>query len=56
MLVTLKFLGIIELIPIIQKLANLIKNDPKQLLTILLGFESSAMLHLIKDGDPWLLK
>ena len=56
MLATLKLLGIIELIPIVQKLTNLIKNNPIQIFTVILGFESSAMLHLIKDGDPWLLK
>ena len=36
----------------IENLKQLIEENPKPAIAILLGLEGSAWLHLIKDGDP----
>ena len=33
-------------------LTELIKQNPKHILMVVVGLEASAWLHLIKDGDP----
>ncbi len=35
-------------------ISDIVQQHPKHCFAVLLGFEASAWLHLIKDGDPFL--
>ena len=48
----LKKLGISNISVSYDSLKNLISNNQKSIISILLGIEASSWLHLLQDGDP----
>ena len=38
---------------LLNSLQRWIETNPRQLVALLLGLETSVWIHLILDGDPW---
>ena len=51
-LIFLKAIDIINISISFKLIIDIIKNNPKYIISILIGIEMSAWLHLIQDGDP----
>ena len=38
---------------LLANLQQLIRHHPREFISLMVGLESSAWIHLILDGDPW---